>query len=133
MKAKTNSTGLKLLENINLSLKFYFAKNFVLLKFADMNDLNDEFMHQSCLQVNILFFCYRLVILFKEEKILIHAVYLLLSLIFLQFALGVSTLLLVVPLSFALLHQLCGILLLMASIYVLHSIRGIKESMNARL
>ena len=95
-----------------------------------------QFIHRTIayfLLVNILFFCYRLVILFKEEKILIHAVYLLLSLIFLQFALGVSTLLLVVPLSFALLHQLCGILLLMASIYVLHSIRGIKESMNARL
>jgi cytochrome c oxidase assembly protein subunit 15 len=95
-----------------------------------------QFIHRIIayfLLVNVLFFCYRLVILFKEEKILIHAVYLLLSLMFLQFALGVSTLLLVVPLSFALLHQLCGILLLMTSIYVLHSIRSIKESMNARL
>ena len=52
MKAKTNSTGLKLFYNINLSLKFYFAKNLVLFKFADMNDINDEFMDQSCLQVN---------------------------------------------------------------------------------
>ena len=95
-----------------------------------------QFIHRVIayfLLVNILFFCYRLVRFCREEKKSMGIVYLLLSLIFLQIILGIGTLLLVVPISLALLHQSCGILLLITSIYALHSLRDTKESINARL
>jgi cytochrome c oxidase assembly protein subunit 15 len=89
-----------------------------------------QFIHRMIayfLLVNVLFFCYRLVILFKDDKQVIRVAHFLLVLIFLQLALGISTLLLIVPLQLALLHQLCGILLLITSIYASHRIRSSKR------
>jgi cytochrome c oxidase assembly protein subunit 15 len=95
-----------------------------------------QFIHRMIayfLLVNILFFCYRLMILFRDNKQVMLATAILSALSLLQVALGITTLLLVVPLSFALLHQLCGILLLITAVYVKHIVQSVKEIVNARL
>ena len=82
-----------------------------------------QFIHRLIayfLLVNICFFCYRLIRFYNASSLLVKATYSVLCLIFIQFMLGIATLLLVVPIYLALLHQLCGILLLINYIYIMH-------------
>ena len=92
-----------------------------------------QFIHRIVayfLLVNIVFFCYRLVTFYRYDKTIVHSACILLFFIFLQSGLGIATLMFFVPIGFAMAHQLCGLLLLLSTIYILYNIENHKEIMH---